>query len=485
MSARWFPKFRRRWTIAPLLALCLALFVVGCGDDRIALEPEVVPPPVAPAPPAPVVPQLVEASPPKALQELSDVLSVYQPQVEILSPRAGEVLADTTATVVLAARDLPVFRSAELEGGLQVRLALDDRPYLAVYDLDRPLVLKDLTPGTHTLRAFAATPWGESFKNEGAYAQTTFHIFAKDGHNTPAPDLPLLTYNSPQGTYGAEPILLDFYLTNAPLHLVAREDPADEIVDWRVRVTANDQSFVLDRWEPIYLKGFHEGTNWVKLEFLDEFGEPVENVFNTTVRAIAYNPGGGDIVSRLTRGELSAADARGLVDPNYVRSPETEAFPEAPLEETPLEPEAIPEAEAPEVPVEKILLLEEELLPETVEEPAAPEKPAEESIEEPAEIAPEEPEVVEPPEAEIVPEPSEEALFQEKDPANVPEVESAEESVPSGSAELEETVPEEAATTEAAEEPEAMPAEEAIETFDDEETMDSFVEETAIDAPDF
>ncbi|HAG84166.1 MAG TPA: hypothetical protein DCL61_24170, partial [Cyanobacteria bacterium UBA12227] len=171
------------------------------------------------------------------------------------------------------------------------------------------------------LRVFASRPWHESFKNEGAYAQTTFHLFTKSAENNPSPNLPLLTYSRPQGSYGAEPIMLDFYLSNAPLHLVAQENAEDDIADWRIRVTANGQSFVIDRWQPVYLQGFQPGKNWVKLEFLDEQGNPVKNVFNNTVRLISYEPNGKDTLARLVRGELSAKAARGIIDPNYKPEP--------------------------------------------------------------------------------------------------------------------------------------------------------------------
>jgi len=60
--------------------------------------------------------------------------------------------------------------------------------------------------------------------------------------------------------------MLDYYLTNAPLHFVAQED--ENIADWRIRVTVNGNNFVLDRWQPIYLKGFKPGQNWVQIEYL-------------------------------------------------------------------------------------------------------------------------------------------------------------------------------------------------------------------------
>lgn len=305
-----------------------------------------------------------EVSPPAAIQQLGQDLD-YQPQVKILSPQPDEVLQDDTVTARFQVQDLPIFKNPELDNGLHLDVILDNQPSVHIYDLNQPLVLPNLTPGTHTIRVFASRPWDESFKNDGAYAQTTFHIFTKTDDNNPSPTQPLLTYNSPQGSYGAEPILLDFYLTNAPLHLVAQENPQDEIADWRIRCTINGNSFVIDRWESIYLKGFKPGKNWVQLEFLDEQGNPVKNVFNNTVRVITYDPKGKDTLSKLIRGELSADAARGMIDPNYTPTTETkptQATPSAeetsPTEPTQTEtkptiPTPLPEQTSPTEPIEE------------------------------------------------------------------------------------------------------------------------------------
>ncbi len=261
--------------------------------------------------------KLTEVAPPAVIQELRRAFDDNKPQVSILSPRPNEVLSDDTVSVQFQVKDLPLFKDSHLGLGPHLHVFLDNQPYQSVYDFSKPFVLEKLTPGTHTIRAFASRPWHESFKNEGAYAQTTFHVYTKTGDNSPDPNLPLLTYSRPQASYGAEPIMLDFYLTNAPLHLVAREDKKDDIPDWRIRCTINGDSFVLDQWQPIYLKGFKPGKNWVQLEFLDENGNSVKNVFNNTVRVINYEPGGKDTLSKLVRGELSAADARSVVDANY------------------------------------------------------------------------------------------------------------------------------------------------------------------------
>lgn len=257
--------------------------------------------------------QLQEVPPPLAIQELRPALDRYQPQVRILSPQANEVIEATQVDVTFAVNDYPLFQDEALGLGPHLHVLLDDAPYTAVYGTDEPVTFSGLAPGTHTIRAFASRPWHESFKNEGAYAEVTFHLYTETGQNSPQSGFPLLTYSRPQGHYGAEPILLDFYLRDAPLHFVANASSDDEIRDWRIRCTVNGERFLLNIWEPIYLQGFKSGVNWVKLELLDENGEVLENAFNPSVRLIEYQPGGEDTLSKLVRGDLLADEVRSIV----------------------------------------------------------------------------------------------------------------------------------------------------------------------------
>jgi hypothetical protein len=186
----------------------------------------------------------------------------------------------------------------------------------------------------------------------------------KTEENNPDSKLPLLTYSRPTGGYGAEPIMLDFYLTNAPLHSVAETNPDDTMSNWRIRSTVNGESFILDRWQPIYLKGFKPGKTWVKLEFLDNEGQPVKNAFNTTIRLINYQPNGQDTLSKIVRGELTADEVRGIVDPTYTaRIPVTEPTP-APIPETKVEKQPIPEVKLPEVTPTPETKVEKQPIPE-------------------------------------------------------------------------------------------------------------------------
>lgn len=366
-----------------VLLTCLNFGLISCSD-RI----EVAPLSSSEQPSVSInAGKLLEVAPVATVQQLRQSLDRYQPQVTILNPQSEQLFEDTTVSVDLQVQDLPIFKDDELQMGPHLKLILDNEPAQEVYNLDRPVILENLTPGTHTLRVFASRPWHESFKNEGAYAQTTFHILTKTGINTPDPSLPLLTYSYPQGEYGAEPILLDFYLTNAPLHVVAKENSA--LADWRIRATVNGQSFVLDNWQPVYLTGFEKGKNWIQLEFLDGNGDRIDNVFNTTVRLLSYNPKIQDTLSKLMKGDLSLEYARSIVDPTN----EAKLIP-TPSPTPTVEPEATPEVTPtiePEVSSEPTVSVPEETPTSQPEIPAQaiPTLESEDSVESPSVVSPE------------------------------------------------------------------------------------------------
>ena len=406
-----------------LVTLVLVLTLTGCGQKADSQEVPRIPR-NSPEKISQISQQFSEVSPPQVIQELKLSLENYRPQVKIVTPQADEVIQDTQVAVTFQTKDIPIFKDSQLELGPHLHVIVDNEPYIAVYDLNQPLILSDLSPGTHTLRAFASRPWHESFKNEGAYAQTTFHIFTKTDNNNPDPSLPVLTYSRPQGTYGAEPILLDFYLTNAPVHFVAEDNPNDTLSDWRIRCTIDNESFILDRWQPIYLQGFKPGKNWVKLEFLDNQGNPLKNAFNTTARVINYQPNGKDTLSRIVRGELSADEARRIVDPNYTaKKTLTEPIPTPSIETTP-SPQPIPETQIPETVVE----------PETAAQPETPK--SEELVEPSPSLPPTVPEIIDSPasetQPEIVPAPVKEPENPKSQPpaAEQPELRTTDESTP-------------------------------------------------------
>ena len=367
-----------------LLIGLLSIGLVSCGGEETPQAEEVE---EAPAPKA----ALTEVAPPTIFEELRQTIDNYQPQVSILSPQNGEVIEDTQVSIEVDVKDYPLFKNEDLGMGPHLHVILDNQPYRAVYSAEEPIVFEDLTPGTHTIRMFASRPWHESFKNEGAYAQVTFHLFTETGENAPDSEQPLLTYSRPKGGYGAEPILLDYYLTNAPIRLDDEDssavNPASQR-DWRVRATINGESFIMDSWLPVYLEGFEEGQNWIKLELLDSDGNLIDNAFNTAARLFTYESQGEDTLSKLVRGELSAEEARVIVDAEY-EVPQPEAEEEIPEEtettpeelEEPAEEEAVTEEETvtePETPQEEEEAVTEEETPVEQPEPAEEEAVTEE-----------------------------------------------------------------------------------------------------------
>ncbi|KPQ34407.1 MAG: hypothetical protein HLUCCA11_14995 [Phormidesmis priestleyi Ana] len=291
-----------------------------------------------------------EVAPPAIFSDLDELTAGKQPQLEINYPKPNQVIGTTSFTTTIKLRDLSIYKDENLNLGPHLQVSLDDQPARSIYSLDEPIEFSDLSPGTHTLRAIAVKPWGESFKNEAAYAQTTFHILADTGANAPDPNQPQLAYIQPQGTYGAQPILLDFYLLNAPLHDLAQSDPT--LTDWKIRCQINGESFIFDQWQPIYLKGFKPGQNWVQITLIDEQGEPIKNAFNSTVRLINYDPEQRDTLAQLTRSELSIEAVGQIVDPSYeppVEVPEVPEVPEVAPEKT---PEKTPEEASEKTPEE-------------------------------------------------------------------------------------------------------------------------------------
>ncbi len=259
---------------------------------------------------------LSEVNIPQSIAQLAPNLANFQPQVKIISPQVNQVLTDDRVDVKLQVSNLPIFKNSALGLGNHLHVILDKQTYQGVYDLTQPLVFKNLAAGTHTLRVFASRPWHESFKNEGAYAQVTFHVLTKTAENNPDPQQPLLTYSRPTGIYGAEPILLDYYLTNAPSRAI--EGSSDRLPDWKIRATVNNQQFIIDRWTPIYLQGFKPGKNWVRLELVNDRGQSIPNVYNDTTSIITYDLQANDSLAKLIRGEIDPNFAQTLVDPNYV-----------------------------------------------------------------------------------------------------------------------------------------------------------------------
>lgn len=246
-----------------------------------------------------------------------------QPTLRIVSPAKDAVVngANVDVKLVLSGdlRGYKPHKDPATGKGNHIHVILDNEPYEAYYELDHPFELRNLMPGKHTLRVFPSRPWHESYKNDGAFQIVTFTVKGggdaskptvtnsgqtiagnssaspsasperegKDMHASKGgevdPTKPLLTYSRPKGEYKdneADPIMIDFWLTNAKL----RGDGGE----YRVRyIVDDDDPRLIDKWEPVWLSGWLAGKHTVRLELLDKNDMPVANgTYNTTTREI-------------------------------------------------------------------------------------------------------------------------------------------------------------------------------------------------------
>lgn len=162
--------------------------------------------------------------------------------------------------------------------GQHVHLILDNEPYQPVSDVSRPVKLKRVPAGAHTLRAFPAFSYHESVKSPGAYDMVSFHVSTR-GLALVGRSQPLLTYSRPTGDYAgaqAEKILLDFYLSNATL---GRNQ-------YHVRLSIDGNEFMLYDWSPYYIESLRPGRHTIKLDLLDSRGRNASGSYNSTTRTI-------------------------------------------------------------------------------------------------------------------------------------------------------------------------------------------------------
>ncbi len=195
--------------------------------------------------------------------------------LKIGSPKADEVIAIPPAAAGQpAATGAPVEVKIELAGyetfqdpatktGQYVALVLDNFPTVfAYYDVAKPWLFKRIPKGTHTLRAFPVRPWGESLKDDTAFATVTFHVGEKDGKNVNGPGVPYLTVVSPRGKVKGETgrVLLDFLVTGCP---IAEKTASPESCRVRYKIDT-EKEVTLAKEQSVWLEGVAPGKHaWV------------------------------------------------------------------------------------------------------------------------------------------------------------------------------------------------------------------------------
>ncbi len=245
------------------------------------------------SPSAPAARQLREVPPPEWVQRAHASMEERDPRVRILAPADGELLPDRAWTLRVEVANWPLVDAGRLGLGTHLVAQLDDQPPrpFAATEVEMP----PLSPGTHRLTVYAAMPWGEAHKSPLALQQIRIHRLAPNPATVPAPGTPQLIAVSPMGSTQDPPLLLDWLLIDAPLQGL-RGDASG----WRLRLTLNGESVLLDQQMPLWLQGWAPGSNALLLELLDGRGDPLNPPFNSLLQEVSVPGSGGAPSSRST-----------------------------------------------------------------------------------------------------------------------------------------------------------------------------------------
>ena len=240
------------------------------------------------------------------------------PTLSVVEPKNNSTVSSSTVKVKLAlSGDLKGYKPMKdmtTQMGNHIHVILDNQPYEAYYNLDSEFELRNVSDGAHTLRFFPSRPWHESYKDAGAFQLVKFTVksggadttkpattnanqaMSNSNMTTPPPEgkdmkestagnvdaaKPLLTYSRPKGEYkgaDADAIMIDFWLSNAKLQGDGGE--------YRVKYSVDGgEAKFIDKWSPIWLSGWTNGSHSVKLELVGKNGNLVDNGgYNSTTR---------------------------------------------------------------------------------------------------------------------------------------------------------------------------------------------------------
>lgn len=194
----------------------------------------------------------------------------FEPGAQTSTPRSGEI--------------------ANSGNGQHVHVIVDNKPYMAVYDVSNSVNIGPLEPGPHTVLAFPSRSYHESVKSEDAYDVVNFYVGEAKGEFELTEDNPSVIYSRPKGEYkgqDARKIMLDFYIHKVEL------GPESYKAKYTISPTGENTgqhgpySVTIEEWKPAFVYNLPAGKYTVKLELIDRDGNVVDGPFNSTERDIS------------------------------------------------------------------------------------------------------------------------------------------------------------------------------------------------------
>ena len=217
----------------------------------------------------PVVEEVRKADPmeKKKGSVLDQTLSTT-PKVTIQSPQDGQVMPWETVDVFVQVENLTLS-----EDGHRLHVIVDNGSPIEHTNVLRPVILRGLAPGAHTLRIFAVKPDGKMLTNPEALMRVDFYVRRQDFSNFQPVERPYLTVNLPMDGIAVPDaegkVWLDFMTHQAPMG-------KDK---YRVKAVMNGVETIVSTRDPHPWGGLAEGRHRVVIELIDEDGDPVSEIF--------------------------------------------------------------------------------------------------------------------------------------------------------------------------------------------------------------
>lgn len=199
--------------------------------------------------------------------------------VSILSPRPQEIVMGNEVDFFFEVQNYTLAAH-----GNRLHAILDNQSPLVIEQLKRPLKLKNLSPGGHTLRVFAVTPEGRMIADPQAFAMVYFYVGKKDFQNYINPNTPFLTLNTPfQGVIESiadEKVWLDYRI-----HSTQELNRG-----FKVRYRLSNIQGVDDIGKGVFWQNLKVGRYDVSVELVDSNGSIVPGLFNRVQRSFEVKP---------------------------------------------------------------------------------------------------------------------------------------------------------------------------------------------------
>lgn len=200
-------------------------------------------------------------------------------EVRILAPRPREVVEDNAVDLFLDVENYQL--APDSKRGNRLHVVVNNQPPFAVNDIARPVILKNLSDGGHTVRVYAVNPKGIRLRKGQSFAMTRFFVKRKSLQNQPDPNMPYLNVNLPTGdTVQLDEkgrVAFDYWVANLPRGQKG-------LGNYRVHYRLDNYEGILEQDGPVFWSNLPPGKHNLVVELFDLDGRPAFGPFNRIQR---------------------------------------------------------------------------------------------------------------------------------------------------------------------------------------------------------